>query len=58
MARIDGNEKCGQFASAILPMGDVDDYGIPDLAVSAIHGNGNPWAMTGKVFLFSGSSLM
>lgn len=58
LARIDGKEKCGQFASAILPMGDVDDDGIPDLAVSAIHGNGNPWAMTGKVFLFSGSSLM
>ena len=58
LATIDGKEKCGQFASAILPMGDVDGDGIPDLAVSAVHGDGNPWAMTGKIFIFKGSSLI
>ena len=57
LATIDGTEKCGQFASAILPVGDMDGDGMPDLAVSSIHGDGNPWPMTGKIFLFSGSSL-
>ncbi len=58
LATIDGKEKCGQFASAILPIDDVDGDGIPELAVSAVHGDGNPWAMTGKIFIFSGSSLI
>jgi len=57
LATIDGKEQCGQFAAAILPMTDMDDDGIPELAVSAIHGDAPPWSMTGKIFLFSGSSL-
>ena len=57
LGTIDGKEKCGQFASAILPIGDLDNDGITDLAVSSIHGDGNPWVMTGKIFLFSGGSL-
>lgn len=58
LATIDGNEQCGQFASAILPLDDMDGDGTPDLAVSAVHGNGDPWPMTGKIYLFSGSSLI
>ena len=58
LATIDGKEQCGQFASAVLPIDDVDGDGTPDLAVSAVHGDGNPWAMTGKIFIFSGSSLI
>ncbi len=58
LATIDGKEQCGQFASAVLPIDDVDGDGTPDLAVSAVHGNGDPWSMTGKIFIFSGSSLI
>jgi len=58
LATIDGNEQCGLFASAILPLEDMDGDGTPDLAVSAVHGNGDPWPMTGKIYLFSGSSLI
>ncbi len=57
LARIDGEPNCGRFASVILPLGDIDGDGIPDLAVSAVHGDGDPWPMTGKIFLFSGSTL-
>lgn len=57
LARIDGEPNCGRFASAILPVGDLDGDGTPGLAVSAVHGDGNPWPMTGKIFLFSDSSL-
>lgn len=58
LATIDGKEQCGQFASAVLPIDDVDGDGTPDLAVSAVHGDGDPWSMTGKIFIFSGSSLI
>lgn len=58
LATIDGNEQCGLFASAILPLDDMDGDGIPDLAVSAVHGDGDPWPMTGKIYIFSGSSLI
>jgi len=58
MATIDGNEQCGQFAAAILPVDDLDDDGIPELAVSTIHGDAAPWGMTGKIFFFIGSSLL
>lgn len=57
LATIDGKEKSGQFASAILPLGDVNGDHIPDLAVSAEHADGNPWTMTGKIFIFDGSTL-
>ena len=56
LARIDGEPNCGRFASVILPVGDVDGDGVPDLAVSAVHGDG-AFPMTGKIFLFSGSAL-
>ncbi len=55
LIRIDGEPNCGQFATAILPL--VDDDGTPELAVSAVHADGEPWAMTGKIFIFSGSTL-
>ena len=58
LIRIDGEPNCGQFATAILPLGDVDDDGTPELAVSAVHADGEPWAMTGKIFIFSGSTLI
>lgn len=57
LAKIDGEANCGRFASAILPLGDLDGDGAPDLAVSAVHADGNPWLMTGKIFLFSGRTL-
>ena len=57
LIRIDGEPNCGQFATAILPLGDVDGDGAPELAVSAVHADGEPWAMTGKIFIFSGSTL-
>ena len=57
LAKIDGEPNCGRFASAILPVGDLDGDGIPELAVSAIHADGNPWPVTGKIFLFSGGTL-
>ncbi len=58
LIRIDGEPNCGQFATAILPLGDVDDDGTPELAVSAVHADGEPWAMTGKIFIFSGRTLI
>ncbi len=57
IARIDGELNSGQFAWAILPVKDVDGCGLPDLVVSAVHGDGIPWPMTGKLFLFSGRDL-
>ena len=57
LVRIDGEPNCGQFAAAILPLKDVDGDGIPDLAVSAVHADGSPWPMTGKIFIFSGGAL-
>jgi hypothetical protein len=57
LVRIDGEPNCGQFATAILPLKDVDGDGIPDLAVSAVHADGSPWSMTGKIFIFSGGAL-
>lgn len=57
LAKIDGEANYGSFASAILPLGDMDGDGTPDLAVSAVHADGNPWPMTGKIYLFSGATL-
>ena len=55
--RIDGEPNCGQFATAILPLKDVDGDHIPDLAVSAVHADGTRWPMTGKIFIFSGRTV-
>ena len=52
LAKIDGEPNCGRFGSAILPLQDIGD-GAPGLAVSAVHADGNPWPVTGKIFLFS-----
>jgi hypothetical protein len=57
LTRIAGEPNCGQFGTAILPVKDMDGDDIPDLAVSAVHADGNPWPMTGKIFLFSGITL-
>jgi len=57
LARIDGEPNCGRFGSVVLPVGDVDRDGTPDLAVSAVHGDGNPWPVTGKIFILSGNTL-
>jgi len=57
IARIDGEPNGGQFGSAILPVADIDGNGTPGLAVSAVHGDGNTWPMTGKIFLVDGSKL-
>lgn len=57
LARINGEPNGGRFGSALLPVGDVDADGTADLAVSAEHGDGNPWPVTGKIFLFSGKTL-
>jgi hypothetical protein len=57
LAKIDGEPNSGRFGSAILPVGDMDGDGAPDLAVSAVHADGNPWPVTGKIFLFSGATL-
>ena len=35
----------------------MDDDIIPDLAVSAVHADGNSWPMTGRIFVFSGETL-
>jgi hypothetical protein len=55
LARIDGELNCGRFASAILPIKDVKWGNV--LAVSAVHADGNPWPMTGKIFLFTEGDL-
>ena len=57
LATIDGEPNSGHFAAAILPVGQVDDDIIPDLAVSAVHADGNSWPMTGRIFVFSGETL-
>jgi hypothetical protein len=57
LAKIDGEPNSGRFGSAILPVGDMDGDGVPDLAVSAVHADGNPFLMTGKIFLLSGAAL-
>jgi hypothetical protein len=57
LTRIDGEPNCGQFGTAILAVEDVDGGCSPVLAVSAVHADGNPWPMTGKIFLFSGITL-
>ena len=57
LARIDGELNSGQFASAILPVKDVDGCGKPDLVVSAVHGDGTSRPMTGKIFFFSGRDM-
>lgn len=54
---IDGEPNCGQFGSAILPVGDSDGDDVPDVAVSAVHADGNLWLMTGKIYLISGAEL-
>ncbi len=57
LATIDGEPNGGRFGSVLLPLADVNGDGLQDLAVSAPHADGSPWPMTGKIFLFSGSSL-
>jgi len=57
LAKIDGEPNGGRFGSGLLVLGDISGDGTPDLAVSAVHADGNPWPMTGKIFLFSGSTL-
>jgi hypothetical protein len=57
LAVIDGKPDCGRFGSTILAVGDLDDDGTPDLAVSAVHADGDPWLMTGKIYLISGNVL-
>jgi hypothetical protein len=54
---INGEPNCGQFGSAILPVGDSDGDDVPDVVVSAVHADGNPWLMTGKIYLISGAEL-
>jgi hypothetical protein len=58
LAKIDGEPNCGRFGSVIQSVGDIDSDGNPDLAVSAVHGDGTRWPMTGKILLFSGATLM
>ncbi len=58
LTTIDGEPNGGQFASAILPLRRVDGNLTPDLAVSAVHADGNSWLMTGRIFVFSGSTLI
>jgi hypothetical protein len=55
LARIDGELNSGQFASKVASVRDASGNNI--LAVSAVHADGSPWLMTGKIFLFSGSDL-
>ncbi len=57
LSRIDGSPDCGQFAAAVSPIGDVDKDGVADLAASAVHADGDPWPMTGSIYLFSGARL-
>ncbi len=56
LARIDGELNSGQFASTITAVKNVT--GSSMLAVSAVHADGSPWLMTGKIFLFSGGDLI
>jgi hypothetical protein len=55
LARIDGELNSGQFGSTIVPV--KDGNGSNMLAVSALHADGSPWPMTGKIFLFSAGDL-
>jgi len=56
LIRIDGEPNSGQFASSILALKNANENDL--LAVGAVHANGNPWPMTGKVYLFNGNSLV
>jgi hypothetical protein len=55
LARIDGELNSGQFGSAIATVRDGSDSSR--LVVSAVHADGSPWLMTGKIFLFSANDL-
>lgn len=55
LAKIDGEPNEGRFGSAVLPV--INAEGGTDLAVSAVHAEGNPWWTTGKIYLFNGKSL-
>jgi hypothetical protein len=55
LARIDGEPNGGQFGSTMVPV--KDGNGSNMLAVSALHADGSPWPMTGKIFLFSAGDL-
>jgi len=57
ISRIDGEANCGQFAAAILPVKEMGGGDLRYLAVSAVHADGNPWPMTGKIFIFNASAL-
>ncbi len=57
LAMIEGAMDCGMFGAQVLPVDDVNGDGTPDLLVSAPHADGDPWLMTGKLYLFSGSGL-
>ncbi len=56
LAKVDGEPLCGLFGSVIQPVGDLDGDGIKEVAVSAVHADGD-WPMTGAVYIFSGSDL-
>ena len=57
LTKIDGVPNSGHFASAILPVEQVDGDLPPVLAVSAVHADGKPWLMTGNIFVFNGETL-
>jgi len=56
LSRIDGEPDGGGFGSAIAVLGNPAQ-GSMDLAISAVHADGNPWPVTGKIYLLPGASL-
>lgn len=63
LTRVYGESSLERFGTAMAPLGDMDSDGLPELAVSAVHGNAagatglaNGIA-TGKVFVFNGKDV-
>lgn len=57
LARIDGEPDGGYFGSVILPLSDEPGK-APDLAVSALHADGDVWPASGGIFILSGENLV